>query len=339
MRTVRMLGEGRVDVIDVPEPEPGAEEVVVRVMASPVCGSERHVYEDAGGLGAAQGFNGGHEAAGVVSRAGAAARLKEGDRVALHAATPCGHCRHCLGGHWVLCEGAIDPRRFPGNHAECVRLHERSCLALADDIPFEAGALFGDAVGTPFRAVKRLGVSGFETVLITGQGPIGLAATLLCRFLNAFVIALDVNSYRLERAKVCGADVCINPREQPDLLAHLAEVAGPRGIDVALECSADPQAQTLCMDALAKSGRMALVGVTNKGPDIDTMRHFTLKEITVIGTWYSAPADHFELEALVRRGLPVSQLVTHRFGMSEAPAAFDAFFDGRTAKVVIEPWR
>ena len=84
---------------------------------------------------------------------------------------------------------------------------------------------------------------------------------------------------------------------------------------------------------------MALVGVSDKGPMIDTMQHFTLKEIEVIGTWYSAPTDHEELKALVRRGLPAADMVTHRFGIEQAQEAFDLFFGGEAAKVVLEPWR
>ena len=338
MRTVQMLGNCGVDVIDLPDPEPtNDDEVVVQVRSSPLCGSERHAYDGATGMDGRGGFNGGHEGAGVVARARGSKRLKEGDRVVLHAASPCGACRYCMAGHWVLCDAPL-ARRFPGNHSQYVLVNERSCLPLADDIDFETGALFGDAIGTPFRAIKRLHVSAFDTVLITGQGPIGLAATMLCRFLNARAIVLDVNDYRLERARQCGADVCINPSQEPDIRARLAEVAGPRGIDVALECSAAPEAQTLCLDALRKSGRMALVGVSGTGPTIDTMQHFTLKEIEVIGTWYSAPTDHEELETLARRGLPAKDMVTHRYGIEEAPEAFDVFFGGAGAKVVLEPW-
>ena len=338
MRTVQMLGNCGVDVVDLADPEPRErDEVVVQVLSSPLCGSERHAWDGPKAMGAGEVLNGGHEGAGIVAKTRGSTQVKEGDRVVLHAASPCGSCRYCVAGHWVLCDSPRG-RRFPGNHSQYVLVNERCCLPLADDIDFETGALFGDAIGTPFRAIKRLGITGFDTVLITGQGPIGLAATMLCRFLNARTIVLDIHPYRLERGRQCGADACVNPAEEPDIRARLAEIAGPRGIDVALECSAAPEAQTLCLDVLRKSGRMALVGVSDKGPTIDTMQHFTLKEIEVIGTWYSAPTDHEELEALVRRGLPAADMVTHRFGIEEAPEAFDLFFGGDAAKVVLEPW-
>lgn len=338
MKTVQMLGNRQVRVIDTPEPEPEGDRVVVKIMSSALCGSERHTYIGPNTVGGPR-FNAGHEGTGIVCKVDRSSRVREGDRVALYAGTPCGQCRYCLEGHWVLCERRDSaPARFPGNHAQYVTVADQVCLPLADDVSFDIGSLLGDVLGTPFRAIKRLNVTAFDTVLISGQGPIGLSATLLCRFLNAFVIVLDINEYRLDYARRCGADVCINPAEEDDTLARLREAAGPEGIDVALDCSANPDAQTLCLDALRRGGRMAFIGVTDQGPRINTIEHFTKKELELIGTWYSRPGDHRELEALVRRGLPASELITHSFGIEEAPEAFDTFFGGAAMKVMLDPW-
>ena len=83
---------------------------------------------------------------------------------------------------------------------------------------------------------------------------------------------------------------------------------------------------------------MAFIGVTDQGPRINTIEHFTKKELELIGTWYSRPGDHRELEALVRRGLPADDLITHSFGIEEAPEAFDTFFGGDAMKVMLDPW-
>ena len=140
MRTVRMLGNCGVDVIDLPDPEPAErDEVVVEVRSSPLCGSERHAWDGATGMGARDVFNAGHEGSGIVAKARGSKHVKEGDRIALHAAAPCGSCRYCLAGHWVLCDRPPG-RRFPGNHSQYVLVNERSCLPLADDISFETGA-------------------------------------------------------------------------------------------------------------------------------------------------------------------------------------------------------
>ena len=341
MRTVHMLGNRGIEVIDVPEPEPKDDQVVVRIVASGICGTERHAYNGEG-RDETSGYNSGHEATGVVCKVDKSSRVREGDRVAVHATGYCGKCRYCLSGDWVMCDQRRGGRgeRFPGTHSQYVLTYDQACLPMSDDIPYETGVLFGDTLGVTYHAIKRLKVTGFETVLITGQGPIGLSATMLCRFLNAFVIALDVDQYRLTHAEMCGADVCANPDAESDVLERLQEIAGPRGIDVALDCSGNPVAQTLCLDALRKGGRMAFVGVTQGGPAINTSKHFISKELELIGSWYARPVELPELEALYRRGLPADDLITHRFGIEESQTAFDTLFGGGSAaKTIIDPWR
>jgi L-iditol 2-dehydrogenase len=344
MRTVRLLGNRGVKVIEMPEPEPKDDQVVVKIMSSGICGTERHTYDGEDGRDETRGYNSGHEATGVVCKVDKSSRLREGDRVGVHASKFCGKCRYCLSGDWVMCDqfggGQHRAGYFPGTHSQYVLIDDRSCLPMSDDIPYETGVLFGDTLGVTFHAINRLKVTGFETVLITGLGPIGLSATMLCKFLNAFVIVLDVDQYRLTHAELCGADVRVNPDAESDVLARLQEIAGPRGIDVALDCSGNPVAQTLCLDALRKGGRMAFVGVTQEGPAINTSKHLIGKELELIGSWYSRPREYPELEALYRRGLPADDLITHRFGIEEAQTAFDTLFGGGSAaKVIIDPWR
>jgi threonine dehydrogenase-like Zn-dependent dehydrogenase len=139
--------------------------------------------------------------------------VREGDRVSIYTTRQhCGRCRHCQAGNWVLCEDASPgPARYPGTHSQYVLLRDDFCLPLPDDLGFEAGSLLSDALGTPFRALKRLGVSGRDTIMVLGAGPVGLAATLLCRFSGATVIAADVNDYRLGCACECGANFALNP--------------------------------------------------------------------------------------------------------------------------------
>jgi len=166
---------------------------------------------------------------------------------------------------------------------------------------------------------------------------VGLSATMLCKFINAFVIAVEVNPARAKHASSLGADVVLNPESEPDLLARIQEAAGPTGVDVAIDCSANPVAQTLCLDALRKQGRMAFVGVTKGGPAINTQHHFILKELELLGSWYSRPEEFAELEAMTRRGLDVDALITHRFGIEQAQTAFDTFFGGSASKVILDP--
>jgi propanol-preferring alcohol dehydrogenase len=325
-----MLGHEQVEVIDRPDPEPAGDRVVVRVMASALCGSERHAYfgpEPRAG-------NGGHEGAGVVVATDSARHCRVGDRVLVFAASHCGRCQHCLRGRWILCR-ARQPAQTGGMHAQLALVRDDLCFAIPDDVTFEQAALLGDVLGTPFRALRRLGASALDTVLITGQGPIGLAATMLCRFLGARVIAADVNDYRLERAAAAGATRVVNPLRE-DVRSAVLELTDGEGADLALECSATADGAATCLAAVRTAGRVAFLGLTGK-LTIDVTPQLILRDLQVIGSWYSDPADLAELAAMVRRGLDLSPLVTHHYGIEDAAQAFVTFFGGRSAKVILAP--
>jgi L-iditol 2-dehydrogenase len=330
VRAVRILGREQVEVIDRPDPEPAGDRVVVQVMASALCGSERHAYfgpEPRAG-------NGGHEAAGVVVATDSARHSSVGDRVLVFAASHCGRCRHCLRGRWILCRARV-PAPTGGMHAQLALVRDDLCFGIPDDVPFEQAALLGDVLGTPFRALRRLGASALDTVLIVGQGPIGLAATMLCRFMGARVIAVDINDYRLERAAAAGATRVVNPlREEVGPVA--LEMTDGDGADLALECSATAAGAAACVAAVRPAGRVAFLGLTGK-LTIDITPQLILRDLQVIGSWYSDPADLAELIAIVRRGLDLSPLVTHHYGIDDAAEAFATFFSGRSAKVILDP--
>jgi propanol-preferring alcohol dehydrogenase len=327
-----MLGRERVEVIDRPEPEPAGDRVVVRVMASALCGSERHAYAGP----EPRAGNGGHEAAGVVVAADAARHCRVGDRVLVFAASPCGRCRHCLAGRWILCRARV-PAPTGGMHAQLALVRDDLCFAIPGDLSFEQAALLSDVLGTPFRALRRLGASALDTVLITGQGPVGLAATMLCRFLGARVLAADINDYRLERAAAAGATRVVNPLRE-DIRSAALELTDGEGADLALECSATADGAAACVAAVRTAGRVAFIGLT--GPvTLDITAQLILRDLQLIGSWYSDPADLAELASIVRRGLDLSPLVTHRYGIEEAGEAFATFFGGRSAKVILEPSR
>jgi L-iditol 2-dehydrogenase len=325
-----MLGREQVEVIDRPDPEPAGDRVVVRVMASALCGSERHGYF---GPEARPG-NGGHEGAGVVVATDAARHCRVGDRVLVFAASPCGRCPHCLRGRWILCQARV-PAHGGGMHAQLALVRDELCFGIPQDVSFEQAALLSDVLGTPYRALRRLGASALDTVLIVGQGPIGLAATMLCRFLGARVIAADINDYRLERAAAAGATRVVNPMRE-DVRSVALELTDGAGADLALECSASAAGATACLAAVRMAGRVAFLGLTGQ-LTIDVTPQLILRDLQVIGSWYSDPADLGELAGMVRRGLDLSPLVTHHYGIEDAAEAFATFFGGRSAKVILDP--
>ena len=342
MRTVSLLGSRQVEVRDLPEPEPRDDHVVVKVMASSICGTERHAYDHGMNRPAAAAgvMNAGHEATGVVWKAMSSSSLKEGRRVNLFATRAhCGRCRHCARGRWVLCQGEAAAPTSVGFHSQFVLLRQDFCLPLADDVSFGIGALFSDVLGTTLHAIKRLRIQGGESVLITGQGPVGLAATLVCSFFGATVIAVDLSDSRLDLARRCGAAATINSGGE-DLDQRVWELAGSDGVDAAIDCAGFEATRFACLRAVRRGGRVALVGLA-EGLRLDQANYrdnFFLKDLDLIASWYSDPADMFELEDMVRRGLDPGKLVTHEFPLEQAPEAYTTMFGGASGKVIVTPW-
>ena len=348
MKLVEMLGDRRVDVVDAPEPTPRDDLVVVKVMASTICGTEARSYQF-GNESEESYRNAGHEAAGIVWKTAPGVRIAEGARVAIHPdlAQRCGRCANCYRGVWLLC---LNPRPIPGDwhgaHAQFILRSEEHCLALPDDIPFEIGAALVDCVGTPYRGIRRLGVDAFDTVLITGLGPLGAAAAILCRALGARIIATEVSEYRRSRAADFGVDHAIDPQHE-DALARIMQITDNRGVDVAMDFTGLTEPQLLCLDAARSGGSVGFLGLkydeTPDGPvprptPVTVAGHLLPKELTLIGSWNVTPDQYLELVELVRGGLPVERLITHRYAIDDAAAAFDTAFSAQGVKVVIDPW-
>lgn len=326
-----MLGNEKVIVREFPDPEPKGSLVVVKIMSSAICGSEMGAYRGPKQMD----HNGGHEASGIVWKTDKPKYVKEGDRVVLYAQSHCGRCQHCRAGYWILCQNP-SPKRYPGNHSQYVLLDEELCLPLPEDVSFEIGALLGDAMGTPYHAIRRLGINAIDIVLICGQGPIGLAATLICKFFNAQVIAVDINDYRLERAKDIGADYIFNP-QMDNVLKAVRIITGGIGVDKAIDCTGKAEGELLALEAVKRFGKMAFIG-ENQGVTINPSNHLIRKDLDVIGSWYFNAAEYDDLVRIIRRGVPIEKLITHQFTLTEAQSAFETFASGKAVKVLLKPW-
>lgn len=341
MKTVRLGGPREISIADLEEPTPHGNHVVVKVMASTICGTERHAYEH--GLAARETaagvLNVGHEATGIVWKSCAGSRLREGARVVLFASRRhCGRCQQCARGRWVLCQGE-EPQLGFGYHSQFELLREDFCLPLSDDIDFVTGALLSDVLGTAYRAIRRLGVCGSDTVLVSGQGPIGLAATMISRFFGASVLAVDTNGLRRELALRCGATAAFDPTEA-GIESKVQSLCGPQGVSVAIDCVGSQASRLACLRSVAPGGRVAVVGLS-EGLELDQatfLEHVFKKDLELIASWYSNPSDIYDLEDLVRRGLAPLAMVTHEFALEEAAAAFSLMFGGQSGKVVLKPW-
>lgn len=329
MRAVVFLGEGELELREYPDPTPGPDEVVVRVKASGMCGSDLHHLHGAR-RSADEIVIEGHEPCGVVESVGAAVRSSEarvGDRVMVHHYDGCRACRFCRSGQTQFCQrgrivyGGLDG---DGAHADLMRVPAHALVRLPEALSFKTGAAIACGTGTAFAAIRRVGLSPDETVAVFGQGPVGLSATLLAKALGARVIAVDVEPSRLEMAARFGADHVVDGRDGDPVEAIRALSRDGEGVHRSLECSANADVRRQAVQALRLSGTACMVGVF--GPFEISSDELIHHHKTVVGSLTFSKNELDECAAFVaERGVDVESLFTDEFRLEEAATAYDLF--------------
>lgn len=340
MQAVLFPGDRQVQLVDRDTPSPGQGEVLVRTRASAICRSDMGLYTGTSAIvGGGEAGKGlvvpGHEPAGEVVEVGPGVEgLAVGDRVAGYLPIGCGRCEYCTSGYLMLCDQwqciGFD---VDGGDADYFLLPARNCLPLPDEVSFVAGALMTDMVGSQYSTQKVLGVRGGMTVAVFGLGPMGAAAVMVAKGFGARVIAVDLLEDRLVMAKHLGAELTVNSGQQ-DAVAALREATAGRGVDVAIDCSGAPAGQNAALDAVRKRGAVSFVGESRK-TEINPSDQIIRKLLAVVGGWYFPLGEWAEIcRFVVDNQLPVEDLVTHRFPLSEAAEAFRAFDSRETEKAV-----
>ena len=325
---------------DVPVPGPG--QVLLAMKASSICGSDiRAIYREHLGHGpeAYQGVVAGHEPCGQVVAVGPdCRRLAEGDRVVVYHISGCGVCEQCHSGYLI---GCTDPSRAAygwqrdGGHAQYLLADETTCLVMPDSLSYVDGALVSCGFGTAYEALLRLEVSGLDTLLVTGLGPVGLAAAMLARAMGAGPIAgTDIAPERRRLALDLGlVDHAIAADESAP--GVLADLTGGRGFSTTMDCSGNPHARHLALSSTATWGRCAFVGEGGHvGFDVSPL--MINKQVTLHGSWVTS-IGHMEdlLRHLDRWRLHPEVIVTDAFGLDDAAAAYRLADRGDAGKVVI----
>lgn len=329
MKTVQFMGNSRVEVREVSVPEPGPGEALVRIAASAICGSELPAVRRS--EPPAPHYNTGHEMVGTVVQANRLSRIREGERVGIQVMIGCGRCYHCLLGNPKHC---IQGERYLLNaHSEYIVAPEICLIPLPDELDWEAALLLcGDTLGTPYRALKRLGgVQARQTAAVFGCGPIGIGALTWLKYFGAYVIVSEPNPYRRELAARLGADLVLDPTME-DAVARIRKETG-RGAELCLDCSEAPATLNAALDSACIWGRVGLVG-EKSAATINPSEQAIRKELTLVASWYFTAADFLEEVAFYRRGLDLTQVITHRYRLSEAPEAYVQFMAGSTGKVI-----
>jgi threonine 3-dehydrogenase len=326
------------ELTDRPEPSAGVGEVKIRVLRTGICGTDLHIEAwDAWAAGAVNApLVPGHEFCGEVVALGPGVRdVKVGDQVSGEGHIVCGTCRNCRAGRRHLCirTSSVGVNR-DGAFAEYVVLPESNVWVHHEPVDPDLGAIF-DPFGNAVHTALSFPLVG-EDVLITGAGPIGLMAAEVARHVGArFVVITDVSEYRLALAREMGADLAIDVSREPIVEAQ-RRLGMVEGFDVALEMSGHPTALPEVLANVTHGGRIAMLGLPSQPIEIDWARVVT-HMITIKGiygremyeTWYA-------MSAMLRSGLDISRVITHRFAAAKWADAFAVARSGQCGKVVLD---
>ncbi len=343
MRGVLLPGGRRVELREFDVPEPGYGQVLVKMKASSICGSDiRAIYREHLGHGPEgyQGVIAGHEPCGQIIQVGPGCkRFQAGDRVLLYHISGCGVCNDCREGYIISCTSehrAAYGWQRDGGHADYLLAEENTCIPLPDQLSYVDGALVACGFGTVYEALNRVRVSGQDRVLVTGMGPVGMAAGLVARKMGATqVIGADVSRSRLDFSLDCGAINHAVIANEPDALAQIRALTNGLGCEVSIDCSGSPAGRLLALQGTRRWGRAALVG-EGKTVSFEVSQTIIHNQITIYGSWVTSTRRMEDLvEKLVEWQLRPEVIVSHRFSLDQAAEAYRVADEGQSGKVCI----
>ena len=342
MRVAMYYNNNDVRVEAMPTPHIGPGELLVRVMASGICGSDVMEWYRIDKAPLVLG----HEIAGEVVAVGEGeGSSKKGDRVTAAHHVPCNTCYYCLSGHHTVCDTLRRTNFDPGGFAEYVRLPainvDRGVFLLPDEVSFEE-ATFTEPVACVLRGQRMARLEPGQSVLVIGSGIAGLLHVQLARALGAGrVVATDIADYRLEAARKFGADAAIHAQE--DVPSRLRQVNDGRLADLVIVCTGAASAQAQALESVERGGTVLFFAPT--GPDvtvpIPVNDLFFRNDITLTTSYAGSPADYAVALELIRAGrVPVRDMITHRLSLAEADLGFQLVAQAQDSiKVIIEPQR
>lgn len=352
MRAAVLYGPGDMRLVDdyaVPEPGPG--EVIVKVAACAICGTDPHILAHGWPNHPPYGeFIFGHEYAGTIVALGPGiTELKMGDRVAVEPHKGCGLCDNCRDGFYTTCLNygnlAKGHRHYGftanGGYAEYGCIYTTCVHKIPADMSFDVATLLTTA-GTSLYGIRRAGgLQGGETVVVSGPGPIGLLSVALARLSGAGVIILvGTRAERLELGLKLGADITVNIKDE-NVVERVKALTNGYGADVVLECAGTEQSTAAAVEYTKMSGRIAFVGIHANSPNITlNARKIALGNITIAGTRAEGERSVARAMTLLSHGsIDIAPLVTHTFPLSDIHQAFETAEKRleNAIKVVVKP--
>ncbi len=323
---------------EVPVPEIGPNDVLIKVRKAAICGTDIHIYnwDEWSQKTIPVPLTIGHEFTGEIAEVGSAVSgFSKGERVSAEGHITCGHCRNCRAGKRHLCRNTVGIGVHKnGCFAEYVAVPAVNVFRVPAAIPDHVAAFF-DPLGNAVHTALSFDLVG-EDVLITGAGPIGVMAAAIAKHVGArHVVVTDLNDYRLELAKKMGATRAVNVRTT-SIEEVMKDLGMTEGFDVGMEMSGNGEALRTLISAMNHGGRVALLGIPPKEVAIDfnqvIFKGLVLKGIygrEMFETWY-------KMSAMLQSGLDVTPVITHRYPASEFQRAFETMRTGNSGKVILD---
>jgi threonine 3-dehydrogenase len=323
---------------EIPEPEIGPNDVLIKIKKTSICGTDLHIvaWDEWAQATIPTPMAVGHEYVGVVEAMGSEVEgLEIGQRVSGEGHVVCGRCRNCQAGRRHLCINTVGVGvNRPGAFAEYVAIPGSNVQPIPADISDDTASIL-DPLGNAVHTALHFDLVG-EDVLITGAGPIGMMATAIARHVGArYIVVTDVNDYRLELAESMGADRELNVSSDT-VASVMADLGMREGFDVGLEMSGNPAALHDMITTMDNGGKIALLGIPPKQAPID-WNDIVFKGLTLQGiygrrmfeTWY-------KMLAMLETGLDVSRVITHHFNAEDFEDALDVMRSGDSGKVILD---
>ena len=344
MKKVVISGERQAGLADMAIPKPKEDWVLIKNLVVPMCNEygawlrgPRPPSDQISALG--------HEGVGEVVEVAQPCGVEVGDRVVVNGTGACGRCAYCRAGNFLQCPYQIGYAKFTGE-SEPTGSFAQYRLGTAwmspkipDDISLKHASMSWCGLGPTFGAMENAGVKGFDTVLVTGAGPVGQGGVINAKFRGARVIVAEIEPWRCARVKELGADEVVDALD-PNVVDQIKEMTDGLGVTAALDCSGKVAAQRLCIDATRTKGRVCFVGECSDPLPLRISPDMIRKGLTLIGQWHYSLNDFDKMMEMIRSvGDQLDILISHEFPMSQVQDALATSASHQCGKIILDPWQ
>lgn len=328
MKAAVWTGPDKIEVRDVPIPEIGVEEALIKVSAAGVCSTDYHIISGKLQIGTPPNIQG-HEICGVVEKLNTSRTdIKEGMRCVIATSIGCGICAHCRAGNQYLCKDGSEIGFKPhnGGYAEYVKVPVSAIVPIPDSVSDSVGSIL-ESVVCPTESLMRIGIPVNSTVFVTGSGPAAIAYVKLAKIMGAGkIISLVRGDFKADRMRGFGADEIIDSKKTPDYAEEVFKLTNGEGAEIVIEATGAGEIIENMPYCAKKGGKIILYGIPGDDEVVTIpVKKLVTEEITLYGTVGNTKAWYPLVDLLASKKLDLSDMVTHRFTIDDIDKAFDLY--------------